>query len=390
MWVDTHPIHRDWEGGEIKVLQTLYEFEGPIVFVARVGFNELLFAKRDEGELADFYLAVETDQQTVAALREGRLSLRGALDRSEGWIIETDLANVLGFQSLKEGQFDALLPSPKIGLYSRFGLVPDTLEQADSFVSFRFLGPAVQGGQVPLSVLQEKLNDFAVFVRRALLPQALMTGRDYRFFDVQMAEPKFSSLVLAAKKPKFDEAKIALSRRLENVDPELLNAQTGEQGKEFWQLLSQALDQISDNGELSEDFIIANQIFLTSLKGLIPADHENLTRVEVTFNDGFALHTAIIEGNQRRKIVQAQAEIEGLDVRTIVGVIIEVNGDAGTFIIKDLTERQTTCDMPWDDFENLDDQEQLYRGRQVSITGTFTKRIRRDYIWIEQPVVFLN
>ena len=169
MWVDAAPIHRDWHGGEVRVLETLYEFEGPIVFVARVGFNELLFAKRDEGEAFDFYLAVESDERTVAALKEGRLSLRGALDQSEAWLIESDLQAVNGFQNLREGQFDDLLPQPKVGLYSRFGLVPDTLEQAEALIAFRFVGPAVQGGSVPLSVLQDKINDFAPFVKKAFL-----------------------------------------------------------------------------------------------------------------------------------------------------------------------------------------------------------------------------
>ncbi|WP_375291826.1 hypothetical protein [Qipengyuania sp.] len=390
MWVDAEPIQRDWHGGEIRISEVLYEFEGPVVFVARVGFNELLFAKRDEGELADFFLAVETNDRIVAALRQGKLSLRGALDRPEGWLIETDLRTINGFQSLAEGQFDDLLPQPKIALYSRYGLVPDTLEQAEAFIAFRFVGAAVQGGQVPLSVLQDKINDFAAFVKKALLPQALMTGRDYRFFDVEMAEPKFSSLVLAAKKPTFDEARIALSRRLEGVNPEALNLQAGNQGREFWGLLNRTLEQIDQTGELSQDFKIENQIFLTNLKGLIPSDDENLSRVEVTFNDGMNLHTAIIEGNQRRTIVAAQAEIEGFDVRTLVGVIIEVNGVAGTFIIKDMAERQTTCVMPRADFNELDDDNQLYRGRQVSITGIFTRRTRRDKLWIDGPIAFLN
>ena len=321
MWVDAAPIHRDWHGGEVRVLETLYEFEGPIVFVARVGFNELLFAKRDEGEAFDFYLAVESDERTVAALKEGRLSLRGALDQSEAWLIESDLQAVNGFQNLREGQFDDLLPQPKVGLYSRFGLVPDTLEQAEALIAFRFVGPAVQGGSVPLSVLQDKINDFATFVKKAFLPQALMTGRDYRFFDLQMAEPRFSSLVLAAKKPKFDVDRISSSKRLEDIDPALLIEQTGDQGKEFWELLRQTLEQIDLTGEISNDFKVANQIFLSNLKGLIPNDSENLTRVEVTFNDGILLHTAIIEGDKRRKIVDAQLEIEGYDVRTLVGVI---------------------------------------------------------------------
>jgi hypothetical protein len=71
-------------------------------------------------------------------------------------------------------------------------------------------------------------------------------------------------------------------------------------------------------------------------------------------------------------------------------MITEVNGDSGTFIIKNLAERQTTCNIPWETFEALDDSEDLVRGRQVSITGHFTRRARRDHIWSDQPIVFLN
>lgn len=390
MWIDTVPIQRDWNGGKIQIVETYYEFDGPVVFQARVGLNKLLFAKRDEGEYADFYLAVEADELTIDALRSGRLSLRGALNQRRAWLIETDLKEVFGFQGFVEGEYDALLPTAKAGLFSRYGVVPDTLEQADAFIAFRFVGPAVARGQVRLSILQEKINHFSNFIKKALVPRTLLNGRDYRFFDVEMAEPRFSSLLIAAKKPTFNEQKILQSRRIGNIDIEQLNQQANNQGNEFWSLLSDTIDIIDRNGELSEDFVINNQNFLENLSGLIPDEGEGLNRVEVTFNDGNHLKTVIIEDENRRKIVEAQKSIERLDTRTIMGVIVEVNGDAETFIIKDAADRQTTCLIRSSEFEELDNRNALYRGRQVSVTGTFTRRTRRDQIFIERPIVFLN
>lgn len=390
MWVDQAPVSRDWQGGAIVITEMLYEFDAPVIFRARVGFNDFLFAKRDEGEELDFYFAVETSDQIIRALREGRLSLRGALYQKEAWIIESDLNTVSGFQHLNEAALINFLPAKNVGLLSRFGIVPDTVEQADAFISFRFLGSSVQNGRVSLTVLQEKVNQFSDFVKRALTPPTLNNGRDYRFFDVQMAEPRFSSLVLAAKKPEFDNPSLARSPRLRDVSPEALAREASSQGEIFWHSLEFATAQIARTGRLSDDFINRESDFLHNLEGLLPSVEEGLDRVEITFNGGVGLQTVLIDRNIGEQISDAQDRLRRAQTRTLNGVIMEVNGEAKTFIIKDLTQRQTTCAIPYATFDRLDDRGDLRRGRQISITGEFTKRTRRDYIWSDQAIVFLN
>ncbi len=389
MWVDHVPVERHWGGGSVAVTEILLEFDGPVIFRAKVGLNDYLFAKRDEIDDLNYYLAVETNDEIVGALKGGRLPLRGALYQADAWLIEARLLEVSAFQLISEESIGRFLPAPNAGLLSAFGAVPDTIEQAEAFLSFRFLGASIRKGHVPLSVLQEKVNQFSNFVRKTLTPPALANGRDSRFFDVQMAEPRFSSLVLAAKKPEFDFQSISTSPRLRGVDRQQLLNEAGEQGQNFWNSLTSAADQIEHNGHLSRDFIANQQAFLDNLYGLVPSADSGLERVEITFNNGTQMQAVFLDRQAGDIIADAQ-ENRRSDRKTIRGVIIEINGDSRTFLIKDLVERQCTCAIPWETFERLDAQGELRRGRQVAINGQFTKRTRRDYIWSDNPIVFLN
>ena len=389
MWIDTTPVNNNWHGGAIRLSQVLYEYDGPVVFRATIGLNDYLFAKRDEIDGNDYYLAVETDDAVISALSQGRISLRGALHRGEGWLIEGELDNVSAFQHIPEVSIDRFLPAQNVGLRRAFGILPDTMEQAEAFIAFRFLGRELRKGVVPLSALKGMVDEFALFVRRALTPPALNVGRDYRFFDLPMIEPKFSSLVLAANKPEFTDEGIQQSPRLKDVDPNYLIEQAGERGNQFWNALELANDLINENGVLSGDFIAHEREFLESVAGLMPSQKNALDRVEITLNDGLTFRTLLLNRFVGETIAAAaDTDVQGL--RTITGVIMEVNGDAQTFIIKDITQRQTTCKIPNDVFDQLDVNGELRRGRQLSITGNYDRRTRRGWLWTDQPIQFLN
>lgn len=390
MWIDNQPVDRQWAGGPVEVIESIYSFGEPVIFRTRIGFNDFLIVKKDEFGGQEFFLAIETNDQVVGALVEGRLSLRGAMNGKEAWLLDMRIPEVNAFQYIPEESLEDFLPARNVGLYKKFGKVPDTLEQADAFISFRFLGPELKKGSVPLAVLQAKINQFSQFVRRALTPPSLLNGRDSRFFDLKMAEPRFTSLVLSAIKPEIDEAGINRSIRLGNIDPDLLIDEATARGVEFWASLELVTHHAAGGADLSDDLIDNESEFLEALEGLVPGRDSGINRIEITFNDGAGLRTALIDQNVGEKILEAQARLKELDVRTINGVITEVNGDSGTFIIKDLMERQTTCDMPRRSFDVLDGAGQLERGRVVSITGEFTKRARRDRIWTELPITFLN
>lgn len=389
MWIEGQDVQRNWLGGEIRVDQVLYEFGEPIVFRSKVGFNDFLFSKRDESEDSDYFIVVETNDQIVAALNSGNISLRGALFQNEGWLVEMQAPNVVAFQYIPEESLERFLPAPHVGLYSSFGVVPDTLEQAEALIAFRFLGPEIRRGHVPLTVLKEKVDQFSNFVRKTLTPPSLNNGRDYRFFDVQMAEPRFTSLVLAAKKAEFDLERIQNSYRIRPIDSEELSDETERRANDFWHILENAREEIVRDGRLSENFVLNSKEFLENLTGLIPSTDGSLENVEITFNDGQSVKTVLLNRQIGDAIVEAQERMNR-EQRTINGVITEVNGDSRTFLIKDLIGRQTTCELPWAVFERLDQAEQIRRGKQVSITGDFTARARRDRIWSDGNIVFLN
>jgi hypothetical protein len=390
MWIDATPIRRDWAGGPIEISEVLYEFDGPVIFTARIGLNTLLFAKRDETPDGEFFLAVDTDSTTLTALREGRISLRGALSRAEAWLIETDIGfAVRGFQTVPSSRLGLLLPARNAGLLAGFGTVPDTIEQAEAFIAFRFAGAEMTEEAVPLSTFKALVDQFSDFVRRTLTPVSLHTGRDNRFFDLLMYQPRFSSLVLAAKQPDFDVASIERSPRLRDVSPEALYQETQTQGKAFWQSISTLTEQIERTGTLSRDIINAEKEVLQNIVGLVPSEYNSLESVEITININRVHETIKIDRSTGHRISAAHDQSQSSG-KTITGVITEVNGESGTFLLKDVAEKITTCDLDWELFQRLDEQGEIRRGRRLRISGDYYPRTRRGYLWTDREPTFLN
>ena len=81
MWNGSHPIRTDWLTGTVHPQEVLYEMDGPVFFVATVGLSNYFFFKKAELEESDLFLACVAELAKVEALKEGRLSIRGALTK---------------------------------------------------------------------------------------------------------------------------------------------------------------------------------------------------------------------------------------------------------------------------------------------------------------------
>lgn len=387
MWIEDLPVRSDWIAGPLVPDIVLFELESPCVFTSRVGLNELLFVKRDEIAEFDYYIAVDCNSRVIEALREGRLSLRGALSFQDGWIVEACGMQVKSFQQVEERHIVNFLPEPKAGLYASFGAVPDTLEQSESFISFRLFGPDFGRDFVNLTAFKGAVDAFYNFVKSSLLPPALINGRDSRFFDVEVAEPKFASLTLAAKRPNFDIAAIQQYRHLIKLDQETLHAQAKSQGEIFWQNLETTVGLIDSSGSISRDYAVGNVAFFEHLSALVPSESNNYEMVEITFNDGSRVYTRSIDRKSGEVIVEAYESSQSEFV-SLTGTIVEINGSAKTFIIEDRARNQTTCKIPSSLFDSLDSTGKLRRNASIVITGDYSPRVRRGIIWSEEEPIF--
>ena len=84
--------------------------------------------------------------------------------------------------------------------------------------------------------------------------------------------------------------------------------------------------------------------------------------------------TITIDDKLGDRIRQAYRIAESAD-RSITGIIVEVNADSDTFVIRDkVSKRQITCDVGWKIFEQYDWTVRM----QVRVRGQYIKRGRRD------------
>ena len=205
MWDEHKPILRNWTAGAIQIDEILYELDGPTIFTANIGISRFIFLKKDELDDLDVYIACQTNKEEVDLLKSGSISVRGILSHKAAWVFETDLdLNVIRYQERSFEGIESLLPPKGIGLLSRFGVVPDSVGQAQAFMAFKFTGQVLSSRSMPLSVFKGLIDGISSLVRQALVPSALSRGRDARFFDVQIGEPQFASLLVTIKSADLD------------------------------------------------------------------------------------------------------------------------------------------------------------------------------------------
>lgn len=112
-------------------IETLYEFDGPMIFVGVLDGARRLFCAVRERNGNWGYLAAAAPDEAIDALRTGGLSVRGALESSDD-VLSVELDRRLAVQSMDAVSLpdvpEAWLPTPGYGLSHVFGTCPDRLE----------------------------------------------------------------------------------------------------------------------------------------------------------------------------------------------------------------------------------------------------------------------
>jgi hypothetical protein len=380
------PISTTWEAGAIHIDEILYEIDRPTIFTAKIGIFKVIFLKKDELEESDLYVVCQTDNEEIELLKNGKVSVRGILSYKVGWIIETDLSlNVLRFQETSHEDLERLLPPKGVGLLSKYAAVPDSIGQAQAFMAFKFSGHALSSRSMPLSVFRDLIDGISNLVRQALVPDALSHGRDARFFDVQIGQPQFASLLVTIKSADIDEKGLKEYKRTKNLVPESLRQASNEKGLDFWQSIEHT-SSLANHGELSRETSEQYHDLLGQIVGILPSEDNDLDRLEVTFHGSKTSKIISIDKKSGDRLIRAH-QFEQSVSRSISGNIIEVNGEAQTFIIKS-GDRLTTCAPSSTIFEQMDKDNIAERGISLRLVGTLWRRTRRDYLTVtEYPEV---
>lgn len=389
MWDNNRPILDQWNAGPIVPEEVLYEYDGPTIFTARVGLALFLFFKKDELENSDIFIAAPVIEVEIDLLKRGGVSVRGLLSYREAWLVQADLdLRVERYQSHTFESIEPLLPKRGLGLRAHFGVVPDSVDQANAFFAFKFISPSMSTRSMPLTVFRGLVDDLSELVRKTLVPQSLATGRDSRYFDVQIGEPKFASLLITIQQPDIDAEGLRSNPRTRELEPEALRAESSFRGQRFWESV-EATTAMAALGELEPAAAIEHHFALTQLATLLPSEANHIDQLQISFGGHAGSRMVTIDKAVGGRLVRAEA-VAAAQARELSGVIVEVNGEARTFILKDVGGRQTTCAPSRQLFELLEQEGHLVRGVQMRIWGNFWRRTRRDYIYFDQYPDILN
>jgi len=366
------------DGAKIRPLEILYEYDGPTIFVAKIGFFDVIFHKFDETPEHEFFIVAQTNPKTVEALREGRLSMRGALEGDTYWIAQT-AAHLEIVRTWRVDEYDLptrILPTRHHGLLHQLNPVPDTLEQATSFFSVKFNGPALSRQSISFRKMQSLLGEVYDVANNYLLPSVSRVSK-YSITDFELAPLKFASLLVSIRRPVVLED--AIRRRNLNVSPaEGLLGQMQQQRDDLIDGMAEVVDE-AQRRELSLGFAGEHVTWIAALNTLAPSRGDDVEFVEVAAGDTQSAKMLIINAETAARIKAAHSEVARSIVR-LRGKVVEVNASASTFVFKANNVRQTTCVVDPETFERMISNGELAVGAEIEAAGQFERRARRDML----------
>lgn len=377
--------------GQLNPDHVLYEYDGPQLFLTRMGVFLALVYKIDEGENTDLYLISEARPKAIEALLAGAVSLRAALDASAYWLVETSPNRVV-IRSWHVDRRDLpadFLPEEGVGIVPSQVRLPDTLGQLASFFSVRFTGPALNYGQLPFRLFQDLSNKVFSATNKLFVPEALKAFRLKDIFDWPLEEPQFGSLLLSVSEPIIDlEALSRRASRRENYTPEDYISAVHGRREFFFERATEVVEDAASRGSVRESVASENLSILETVTNLAPTEHSGVDVTE--FNGRGLAHGHVVLDEQISERLLAAYASAVKRPRRVRGLIELLNLKAGTIVVRDaFTDRPYTVYLGGERYARYNSSGDLRSGRLVSIYGDVQKRTYRDQLWPLDEVEFI-
>ncbi len=388
MWQNWKTGKQDWDLGNLSPDEVLYYLDGPAIFTCRIGFSTYLFFKSDELDTGDYYIAAPITQDELQALKDGRLSVRGALSQPTIWLLQLDFdLRVKRYEEKREAEVRTLLPKSGVPLFSKFRTAPDSPAQTDAFFAFKFLGDKLSEKRMPFSTFKNLVDNVHDLVRGALTPPSLSAGYDRRFMDFAVRQPEFASLLIAIDRPTIDAKQLRARARTRNLDPDAVAQEVRDRSRAFAEQVERAVN-FATTGRLPERFAAENFAFLQKISNILPASGSDISKLQFSSNANGAQTFVEIDaaaGDRIRGVVEG----DGHSKIYITGVVTGIIGKSNTFRIDTDFNREVTCQLDKRQFDELLEQDRLKYGVRIGVKGRYRKRDFRDWMEVEGSPDFL-
>ncbi|MGC2779304.1 MAG: hypothetical protein WA418_27075 [Bradyrhizobium sp.] len=376
MWSINERAQQPWTDQAIVPTEILYEFDGPLTFIATFGIFEALFHHIGRRGTSHFYAVVQPAPEAIDALKSGALSVRGALNRASMWIVDFQPDfTVKRYWACRQEDFpEKLLPKHNVALFSYMDQAPDSLEEANSYFSIAFAGDELTKKSIPFSLLKSLIDDSYEAARRLLSPVFMVGAKSGTFDFPAQAVP--GSLILILEEPLINNARLRQRTADAPVSVEDAQASFEKQRDTFFDETKE-LVAAAEAGNVSDALAERRFALLDNLQQIIPSDQSRIDRVMFSARSAGGILSVSVNERAGTTLHRAFKRIERQAV-TDVGRVEIVNSPSKTFVYRSSRGKQVTCTIPPDVFQRLEENGQLRIGAIVRVKGHLTKRPQRD------------
>ena len=371
----------------IEPVEVLYDFDGPVLFVAAYGFSSLLCYKIEEVGTSSQYILSPTNPDALAQLKAGKLALRSAIVQPWMWAVEVDADYCVVHSWLLKPALvpNEILPEPNLGIYHEHGLIKERVSPvAPPFLSVHFKGGQTRAGTLPFGVFKNLLDEvyeatWSIFAPALHEAAPDVTDRTMRkAFNVPVYEPQFSSLFIAIERPSLDFTNV---RNQPVVDVKRAQQNIDDANRNFLDSV-EVVTAAAGKGRLTKKITNAHLEAIEAMSSLVPGENSVFDSIEIQgiLSKGKSYSSSIDAATGQR--IKDAFEASKHRSRTIKGRIVETSARSFSFIVRTGTFREVTCRALSHPVREA--LVELRNGMKVSVTGDFRKRKRRDVITIEE------
>ncbi len=383
MWTFDRAPDGNLGGQKVEPVETLYEFDGPMIFRTNLGPVDMLCNKISHKDKKHVYLACQTDEMTVDALRQGTLSVYGAFDRGNYWILALDEEFRVEsyWNCFRRDLPKRYLAKPGRALFHWFGQVPDSLEQSNALLAIKFRAAALTEVGMPFGKLKGLLDQAFETARKVLIPPQLINSKSSTF-DLQVAPLKFASLMIAVKEPVINMQAIRRNKTLDKYDRADFEAAVRVRGADFAAKL-QDVHQKSQENSLDDQYTEDNFAFLDVLADILPGEESFIDSIEFNAASQTGLTTVVFK---REEAIAIRAKVQGSDSRKVVehGAVTGITVASKSLRVRSVRQKDVTCLFSAEDFAELIGGKESIVNRAIEMRGVLTRRARRDLLEVEQ------
>lgn len=385
MWTPDTPPDGALVDFSVAPSVVLYQYDEPLIFRAKFGMLDCLLSKFDEDDeepASSYYLACETDDSIIDALRSGRLSVRGALDCEYSWILKVAVDGaVSSYWRVARSDLPAgCLPKSGVALFHWMPRAPDSLAQAQSLFSVKYRGDSLRADSIPLGKLKSLVDRSYTAVRELLTPVQLRNTKSSTLdFDCQL---EVASLLIAVQRPVINMAAIRRNKKLDRYSDRDLFDAIVQGSLNLGGKLEEAVEASREEG-LMAAFAEGNLSVVETLAEILPDEDSFVSSVEFTVAHGAEIKNVMFDRESSKKIRGGLSAIDGRVMHQtgrITGLreksrVVQIESDRGKPISCVFTAEQYAQVLP---------DGKLDTTQRISVRGSLKIRPRVDLMEVER------